>query len=251
MPTDQPSTLRVGTWNLDRCPPSSSDKGQEVAAWLDAQKADIWLLTEVHRDWDPRGGNFAVSPARSFDPDRPRRWAGIETTLPLTELTAERDHPGDEGLVLARVDVDGTSVLVASSVLPWKSAGKYWFELPDGQVEQFAFVLDRHVSRIEDAREDGEYVIWGGDFNQPLTPPFESTTKAGAQALREAFDGLGLITLTERSEHRIGGLYSIDHLAVSRGLEDGDAVMHLPTWPDGRKLSDHAAYTADVVLPRT
>ena len=95
----------------------------------------------------------------------------------------------------------------------------------------------------------GEPLIWGGDFNQQLTGPFWSTTKAGAGALGEAFGTLGLVALTERAEHLNGTSHAIDHLAVSAELVAGDgaAEVHRPEWAGGQ-LSDHAAYTADIRL---
>jgi endonuclease/exonuclease/phosphatase family metal-dependent hydrolase len=159
---------------------------------------------------------------------------------------------GEEGLVLARLQLDGAStVLVACSVLPWKDAGQYWPGLPPGQVAEFRHVLDHHVARISAERLEGEPLIWGGDFNQQLTPPFSSTTAQGAQALRAAFDGLALIPLTEHAQHLNGTSYAIDHLAVSRDLVTGEkgAEVHRPEL-NGGHLSDHAAYTAAIGLVR-
>ncbi|MGY1784708.1 endonuclease/exonuclease/phosphatase family protein [Geodermatophilus sp. SYSU D00698] len=243
--------MRIGTWNLRLCPRPSSEKGQRISAWLDDQKADLWLLTEVHRDWDPRGGRFLASPPRSFDGDKPKRWAGIETGLPVTALPAGGEHPGEEGLVLARVDVDGTSVLVACSVLPWKGAHQYWHGLPTGHFAQFHLVLQHHVERIRGERRAGEPLVWGGDFNQQLQRPLDGATVKGMAALQSAFDSLGLVALTAGAEHLNGRMRSIDHLAVSKHFDGSAAQTHRPTWPDGKNLSDHAAYTADVVLPRT
>ncbi|MGY1780340.1 endonuclease/exonuclease/phosphatase family protein [Geodermatophilus sp. SYSU D01036] len=238
--------MRIGTWNLDRCPSSTSEKGQEVAARLDELKADLWLLTEVHRDWDPRGGAFVVSRPRSFDPDAPKRWAGIETSLPQTGIPSQGEHPGEEGLVLARVEVDGRDVLVACSVLPWRGAEKYWFGLPDGQIAQFDSVLQHHLERIRAERREDEPLIWGGDFNQALQRPVYGGTVEGMVALQSAFESLGLVALTAHAEHRNGHMRSIDHLAVSPHFTADPAETHRLSWSDGRDLSDHAAYTADV-----
>jgi hypothetical protein len=240
--------VRIGTWNLDRCPSPTSEKGQEVGARLDELKSDLWLLTEVHRDWDPRGGTFVASPRRSFDPDAPKRWAGIETSLPLTAIPSQGEHPGEEGLVLARVEVDGRDVLVACSVLPWRGAERYWSDLPDGQVAQFDSVLQNHVERIRTERREDEPLIWGGDFNQALQRPVYGGTVEGMTALQSAFESLGLLALTADAEHRNGHMRSIDHLAVSEQFTAGPADTHRLSWSDGRDLSDHAAYTADVEL---
>ncbi|MGY1606371.1 MULTISPECIES: endonuclease/exonuclease/phosphatase family protein [unclassified Geodermatophilus] len=240
--------MRIGTWNLDRCPSSTSEKGQEVAARLDELKADLWLLTEVHRDWDPRGGTFAVSRPRSFDPDAPKRWAGVETSLPLTTLPSQGEHPGEEGLVLARVQVDGRDVLVACSVLPWRGAEQYWYGLPEGQIAQFHSVLQHHVERIRTERREDEPLVWGGDFNQALRRPVYGGTVEGMTALQSAFASLGLVALTVDAEHRNGHMRSIDHLAVSEHFTAASAETHRLTRSDGSNLSDHAAYTADVEL---
>jgi hypothetical protein len=245
--------VRIGTWNLKLCPTSSFPRGQAIAAWMDSQAVDVWLLTEVHRDWGRSDRGFVVAPERGAAPAH-KRWSGIEARLPLGELrtTGDSVHPGEEGLVLARLRLDdASSVLVACSVLPWKGAGTYWPGLPAGQSAELRHVLDHHVSRISAERLDGEPLIWGGDFNQQLTAPFWYTTAEGAGALRAAFDGLGLVALTERAEHLNGNSYAIDHLAVSRDLVTGAQIaeVHRPAW-DGGHLSDHAAYTAEIRLTR-
>ncbi len=240
--------MRIGTWNLKLCPDRSSARGQAIASWMKSRAADVWLLTEVHRDWE---SDLVVSPSRAGGPEH-KRWAGIATSLPLGALRTAGDpaNAGEEGLTLVRLRLDGPtpSVLVACSVLPWRGAGEYWPGLPAGQLAEFRHVLDHHVSRIAAERLPGEPLIWGGDFNQQLTPPFWSTTKAGAGALGEAFAALGLVALTERAEHLNGTSSAIDHLAVSADLVTGDlAEVHRPEW-EGGQLSDHAAYTADIRL---
>lgn len=241
--------MRIGTWNLKLCPDPARERAGAIAAWLDEQDVDVWLLTEVHRDWDPRGGSFLVSGLRSGTDQVTKRWAGIETRLPVGELgrSAVLDHAGEEGLCLARIGDPEHSVLVACSVLPWPGVGKYWLGLPDGLSGKFRHVLDHHVTRIAGERRSGEPLIWGGDFNQPLTPPFWGASRAGAAALREAFDSFDLVALTEKAEHVNGTSFAIDHLAVSRELVSGEeaAEVHRPAWDRGL-LSDHAAYTAQI-----
>ncbi len=111
--------MRIGTWNLELGSTSPTEDWGRKVAWLDEQQAEVWLLTEVHHSWDRRGNAFAVSRPRGRDPEK-GRWAGIETSRPLIELPANGDgqHPGEEGLALARVELAEASVLVACSVLP-------------------------------------------------------------------------------------------------------------------------------------
>jgi hypothetical protein len=241
--------VRIGTWNVNRAF-SGNERGDVLAAWLRGQEVDLWLITEVHSDWRPRGRELIVSPSRSWGAER-QRWAAIESSSTVEQLTpdAGAQHPGEEGLALARVEHEGLRVLVACSVLPLLDSGDNWEGLPEGRSEQFRFVLDHHVSRIRAARQDGEPIIWGGDFTQELTPPYLGGTPENADALRSAFDGLGLVVLTDEARRLNPECPTIDHLAVSGEVTAGPVEVHRPTWPDGIKdLSDHAAYTADVEL---
>jgi endonuclease/exonuclease/phosphatase family metal-dependent hydrolase len=244
--------VRIGTWNVNRAVPDD-ERGDTLARWVREQQVDLWLLTEVHSDWRPRGRELIVSPRRSYGAER-QRWAAIETRATAVRLAADAgvQHPGEEGLALARVEHEGVRFLVACSVLPIRDSGKNWQGLPQGRGEQFRFVLDHHVSRIRAARQDGEPIIWGGDFTQELTPPYSGGPPGNADALRSAFDGLELSVLTAEARRLNPECPTIDHLAVSREIAAGSVEVHRPTWPDGVKsLSDHAAYTADVGLPRT
>jgi hypothetical protein len=252
---------RIATWNLRECPSPGYAKGNEVARWQEKLAADIWLLTEVHRDWDSPS-RFSVSPPRGGTDRDVKRWAGIQTRLPMTPL---HDGPTDvpaaeESLCLARVQLpEGAqtrSVLVACSVLPWRGAGRYWPGIPEKDFNaQQSFVLEHHIDRIDEAWDREELIVWGGDFNQelrPLAPERKAAgyglagTIDGIERLHAAFDRFGLRPLTADSEHLNPEAPTIDHLAVSERVARGNAVVHRPTYDYGTLLSDHAAYTADV-----
>jgi hypothetical protein len=255
---------RIATWNLRDCPSPGDGKGVEVALWQEKLAADIWLLTEVHRDWYFPGESVSVSPPRGGDGPDTKRWAGIQTRLPMTPLDPgpAAEPAAEESLCLARVHLPeghaARSVLVACSVLPWGGAGKWWPGLPEKYLNaQQAFVLEHHMARIGDARDRDEPLVWGGDFNQELrdlSPERKAAgyrlagTVAGIDRLRAAFDRFGLRPLTAGSEHLNPEAPTIDHLAVSASAARGAAVVHRPFRADGRLLSDHAAYTADVEL---
>jgi hypothetical protein len=253
---------RISTWNLRECPSPGYAKGYEVSRWQEKLSADIWLLTEVHRDWESPSGCVSVSPPRGGASRDTKRWAGIQTSLPMTPLL---DSPtavpaAEESLCLARVQLPegarSTSVLVACSVLPWRGAGRYWPGIPERDFNaQQEFVLDHHMTRIAAAWDGEEPIVWGGDFNQELralAPERRAAgyglagTVAGIERLRDAFDKFGLRPLTTDSEHLNPEAPTIDHLAVSARAARSNAVVHRPTYEDGTLLSDHAAYTADV-----
>jgi hypothetical protein len=254
--------LRIGTWNLEKYPLPTSDKGACVTAFLHQERADIWLFTEVNAGWATSHGRLVTSPARSYGREQDR-WAGIQTRLPITQLMDGGEGPAaaEEALCLARVELPdsagSSSVLVACSVLPWGGAGQYWPGLPPKFLnDQAEFVLGHHAARIHAARNEGEPVIWGGDFNQQLrpTPPERvafgtAGTVPGIARLLAAFDRFELQVLTADAEHLDPAAWAIDHLAVSRSMvRQVAATVKRPTCPDGRRLSDHAAYIAEIEL---
>ena len=259
-----PDRFRVATWNLRGCPRPDYAKGLEVARWQEKMSADIWLLTEVHRDWGCSSGLWAVSPPRGGDTVDSQRWAGIQTHLRMTQFhDGPTDRPpAEESLCLARVYLpEGAavqSVLVACSVLPWGGAGKWWPGLPEKYLnDQQEFVLGHHMDRIDDAWDREEPIIWGGDFNQELvdlSPERKAAgyrlagTNAGIGRLRAGFERFGLRPLTENSAHLNPDAQSIDHLAVSESLARGEAEVCRPHYEHGALLSDHAAYVADIAL---
>ncbi len=251
--------LRVATWNLERCPAPGSGRGSEVAWWQEELAADVWLLTEVHRDWHSAAGEVEVSPPRGGNAPVTSRWAAVQTHLPMTPVHDGPAGPAaaEESLCLVRLHLPGSrSVLVACSVLPWAGAARSWPGLPEKYLDtQQAFVLAHHAARIEQARDGDEPVVWGGDFNQALrrlTPERTAAgyrlpgTVAGIERLRTAFARLGLVALTAGAGHMLADTPAIDHLAVSASLAHREATVHRPHREDGSLLSDHAAYTADL-----
>ncbi|MGY1814353.1 endonuclease/exonuclease/phosphatase family protein [Blastococcus sp. SYSU D00820] len=257
-------TLRVATWNVERAPDPWGARGQEIARWQEQVAADVWLLTEVHRDWISPAGQVACSPPRGGAASDVRRWAAVQTALPMTQLDdgAGARPQAEESLSLARVHLpDATSLLVACSVLPWGGCARYWPGLPGNRLDdQQAFVLEHHVRRIAEAWDGAEPIVWGGDFNQELRhldPARKALgyrlagTHGGIDRLRAAFDRFGLRPLTEDAEHLEPEAPAIDHLAVSAPLARGAAAVHRPLSAEGSLLTDHAAYTADVAVPVT
>jgi hypothetical protein len=148
---------------------------------------------------------------------------------------------------MARVELPGSSVLAACSVLPWRGARGSW---PDGERESFAArcqdCLARHAQEIAEAAGPADDIIWGGDFNQALHGHEWVGSRAGRETLRTTLAELGLAAVTANSSGAADGTFSIDHVAVPQGWAGRCAVeTELPA-VDGRALSDHPVYVVSV-----
>lgn len=213
--------VRIGTWNLaGRWSPAHRDL-------LAAQDCDVWLLTEVRIDIDLPGYNAHLTKAQMAPG---RRWAGVFSRSALTAMP-------DLHVASACAVVDG--VTFCSTVLPWRSCGP----IPWGEgthAERTARALDALVRALP--RDD---LVWGGDWNHSLVGPEWAGSKAGRAHIEGALDELGLQVSTRDLVHRLGGVGTIDHIAVSREATVVDATRVSVIGPDGA-LSDHDAYVVEI-----
>lgn len=229
--------IRIGVWNLDSSQPLKSRVAQR--AWL-VEAADVWLLTEVH-DAAVDGLDCGCSAPVAGIPRL--SWAGVLSARPVVDRPVPR-HPT---LALARIALAEDFVaLFASSVLPWRGAGRYWpAEDPGPYRERFHGVLAEHQRIISSEAGGGMPVVWGGDFNQELDGPYRAGTAEGRDAVLEAFDRLGLVALSRPTGAGEEGARAIDHIAVPRSWECGSLTEALPN-REGRPLSDHFSYQVSV-----
>lgn len=233
--------LRVGVWNLEKQAPGSP-RGRAQAEQLLQQDADLWLLTEAPVDLRLDGYSVHAGASRPGEPDQV--WSAIASRWPIHPVDGA--HPT---LVMALVDHPLGEILAATSVLPWRGAAAAWPE-GDGLVfaERFTRSLDAHAGEIAAAR-GGRPVLWGGDFNQALSGREYVGSRDGRAKLQEACSVLGLTVVTAQAVGSLDGMAAIDHLAISRELQALSVVVHRPV-ADGRTLSDHPAYLADLHVRR-
>ena len=233
-------TIRVGVWNLDSSQPLKARAAQR--AWL-LQAADVWLLTEVHGA-AVEGLDCGCSAPVAGMPGL--SWAGVVSGIPVVD----RPTSGHPTLALARIAVDSDlEVVFASSVLPWRSAGRYWpAEDPAPYRDRFHSALTQHTRILASLARDGRPVVWGGDFNQELEGPTRAGAADGRTAVLDAFDQLGLEPVSTSADAGEDGSQAIDHIAVPRAWECGRMVRALPE-SEGRSLSDHPSYVVGVRPP--
>jgi hypothetical protein len=229
--------MKLGTWNLQQASPAGV-KGQRQAGFIAEQRADVWMLTEVHEAFALQGHDRVTSPGHLLH--RPRqRWAAVISRWPLRDCRAKH-----EGLALARAQTPAGPLLVASSVMPWRGAKTSWPGDPDARHGvRFADSLDQHRGEIERARDGDEPVVWGGDFNQALSGPESAGSMGGRRLLDQAFASVGLTCTTSGVGHLNEEYCAIDHISVSRSWSADTAVRLTPPSSEGKALSDHACYT--------
>jgi hypothetical protein len=208
--------MRVATWNLNRCRPGGSARAEQLQSRMAAVAADVWVLTETHRDFPPCPGYRLVShsaDAPDRDTGRGECWVAIWSRLPAerVELTADLER-----VAAARV---GGYVVVVGTVLPWLADDRH----PDvrGEAAFRARLAEQAADWRRLGREPGSGLCVAGDFNQDLlTSGHYYGSKQGREALREALASAGLECLTGGEDDPLAGVQGIaciDHICV-RGL---------------------------------
>lgn len=237
-------SLRLATWNLNRCSPHSA----RAARILEAMKeinADVWVLTETFRDLSP-GESYKLSSISHNAPDRDYStgecWVAIWSRLPSYPITLKEDIERVAGAVISDCVVVGT-------VLPWLTDNR------DAVLRGYhAF-----AARLEEQSTDWSYQIAthrslcvAGDFNQDLlNEGHYYQSKAARDVLRKTLAIHSLRCLTGGQNDPLAlhsDLASIDHICVTniRTLNSPPSSV----WPEPGSLtpmySDHYCMYADI-----
>lgn len=219
---------------------------------MDKAGADVWVLTEIGHQRRKRMLGRAVC---SAPPPSSRR---LSCWVAVTGPGAEPVGPPllyERLAAAARVVISGQPVIVYGSVLPWRTAER---DLGPDVVrpdEHYREVFDRLVAQqAADVcalqREfPGELVVWAGDFNQELTRPFSSGSKAGRDRLRDALDSLGMQAWNEQAAHALDGCKTIDLICGPSTVPPNSVERFHPT-VGPRPLSDHAGYVVELDFPQ-
>lgn len=216
-------SLRVGTWNLDaRHQPTHVDL-------LLGMDCDVLLLTEVSPRLELPGYAKVLTAGVMA---RGQHWAGVFSRRPLEPLA--EPHPAS-----AAARVDGRTF--CSSILPWTGCGP---DEPWG-TGKHAEKTERCLAQLRGSlRPDG---VWGGDWNHSLLGRETAGSLAGRAAVQGTLDELGLQAPTADLPHAVGGLRSIDHVAVPDVWHVVSAERVSAVVGD-RRLSDHDAYVVEAAL---
>lgn len=242
--------MRLATWNLAR-PAPAGIRTTRLCTHMAAIAADVWVLTETHRDVSP-GSGFRLAAHSESAPDRPadERWTAIWVRDEI-EATQTATHDAERTACVKMTTRSGQSLFVYGTVLPWLTDDRHSHRkgsdaFIEALAEQEADWL--HIRRSE---PDAGLCVTG-DLNQDLLPTGHVYgSRAGRSALRSALLNAGLTCVTgEASDPLVSlgkGLASVDHICVG-----GIPLPNTPpqVWPThdelGSRLTDHHGVAVDL-----
>jgi hypothetical protein len=202
----------------------------------------------------PRSDRTAAQTARSTARlgAADEHWAVITSRWPLTAVAADTAT-----LALAIIDSPVGAVVVACSVLQWRSAAAHWPDRPGADpafAARVATTIDEHTTAIRTTLTSAncDVLIWGGDFNQELTRPIGTGSVAGIALLTDAVDRLGVTFATTAEPALQIGSPAIDHVALPPSWRRS-VTTETPLRRGARRLvaaSDHALTTVDAAPSR-
>ena len=226
--TERPTSLRVGTWNLQ------GKWSARHAGLLTKAACHVWLLTEVPVRAQLEG--YALHPSGALMTDN-RRWAVVA----VQDVLSATQRPADPHPASVAVDVEGTTF--CASVLPWRSCGTGapW------RGRNVAAKTEATTHALIKDLPPGN-TVWGGDWNHSFVGRETAGSLAGREVILEALKKLEVSLATADLPHRTPGRFTIDHIAVPADA-DVTRAYRLPALTQSSWLSDHDAYVVEFALP--
>jgi hypothetical protein len=237
--------MRIATWNIERC-----RRGKRFTAAYDDEIenlcAGVVVVTEPGPGFAARHPEAILSPQRRSGPNGTESWVAIVgDAIQRVDTTYEyRDLA-----VACRCELSDASLVVFGSVLPWLAAGSQAPDVygpePRTFIDIFREALSAQVGQLRQlaSRYPDDLLIWAGDFNHPLQPPFISAQ--ASDLLRGAIAGLGLQAMNLMAPHREPGLCALDLICAPSETNCQEVESYCPTF-DGHPLSDHRAYVVEL-----
>jgi hypothetical protein len=147
---------------------------------------------------------------------------------------------------------EGVDVLVYGSILPWLSARPQASDVYGSTYRPFIDVFTSALAQqVADMRRlqasyPNHVLIWAGDFNHTLEPPFISIE--ASRMIESALQGLGLCAFNATSPHREHGWHALDLICAPESLLCKSSESFCPEFK-GSPLSDHRSYVVELVMP--
>jgi hypothetical protein len=228
--------ITIGTWNV------ANRTGQPAAKQLELlrEHSRLWVVTEPS---DSHRAAYASAAIFSQPAPNGRTWVAVigEGIQPAEDVSPKIHSAAGV------VQIDGESIAILGTVLPWSSVVSHAPEFCNGATnatEIFARVLNEQVADLKVLTKHHEHLIWAGDFNQNLWGAYAGAI-ARRKLLMDALEELRLVPFNAALPHASPGLATIDLLCgtSSLQLESASRIAR----PD---LSDHSAYLVTLELAR-
>ncbi|MDB5307531.1 MAG: hypothetical protein JWO38_1733 [Gemmataceae bacterium] len=246
--------MRIATWNLQSDRPLTPVREAVLRRAIDDVAADVWVVTEPREGFSPGPAYTCITesaPAADLEPRPDRRWVAIWSRRPgrRLDVTAEQDR-----MVAARIELPGgRGVVLVGTVLPWRADQRL---APVTGAAAFRAALRAQSAAWARLRAGTGVngLCVAGDFNQELTAPLRTGTRAGLGAVATELDRLGLRCLTKGLATGDPARPVIDHICVGGGVRP-TAQPPVASWPvpavreGGRHATDHAGVFADLEMP--
>ncbi len=232
-------SLKVATWNVEYgMGPTLNDRRREK---IREENADIWILTESNESLELEGFRSFDSETREVGGrvDDKSHWVSIWVSerlesAPLKKFVAQR-------WVACEVIVEGRSVIVVGTVLPWL-----------GDTQDFTTDLEGQASIWQELSTVGAAgLIVAGDFNQDFGVRHYYGSRARRELLESTLTKSDLILATNQcTQVDREGFGLIDHVAHSKEWlsNEEDTKVWARKNHRGKRMSDHCGVAVELNL---
>jgi hypothetical protein len=228
-------TWRLATLNLNLLR-GSRDR---LRASMEPVNADIWVLTETCRDFQPPGQcelAVASDDAPDLNASKQQVWVAIWSRFPVSGVCMTRDRTRTAAVRLAADP--HRQIIIHGIVLPWRADPQ---RKPLTGANAFCAALHEQSSDWESWRHsfpDQPFCV-AGDFNQELAGSDRAGSRVGRELLEAKLTAAGLACLTAGANDPVfnaTGEAGIDHLCIGPGLQLASEVKAVPCGIEGHTL---------------
>ena len=247
-------TIRVATWNLERCSSRAWCKAPAQQRRLEAVDADIWVLTETFTSRSPGPGFTGVfsPPHAERRPNLDERWTAVWSRWPIEQLDTPAPHR--RGTIAARIATPAGPVIVYGTVIAYQHEPMHDDGRPARGWEVHMAEVTRQSAEWQLLRQQHPEtpLVVAGDFNQARSGrPRSYGTTATRAAMTDALSRTGLRCLTEVDLVESGAITHrshVEHICVSDELTASPVLAWDRFDADGVSVSDHPTLAVDLTV---
>ena len=238
--------LKIANWNLERVLPGQK-RAERIKDVISKISADIWILTEAHRNVGPKHSNSVIS----TESQEGECWSSIWSQYPITSLM---DFVSDQERCTAAkvIHPEYGNLIIYATVLPW--VGSTWRGQSWQEGTAFISALEAYKNdwkKLQLAYPDAIHII-AGDFNQSLVDWHYYGSNKIRLKLEKAMKECNMMFITAGKNDPIARDSNphacIDHICVSNSKVE--KIYSTKRWPDenqpDKTLSDHFGVIVEI-----